>query len=184
MSIARLIYSLFRRVRSVLLLFITISLLFYYTFQNEIDILNSYALNDSLPSINNNEHTIKKSSNLESADLHLSTSDRIDTDRNNNVAVDLADPATLREKNMYFPLLLRESSELIGSNLPLSSLLTYKEKHPVLFEYSLPSQTSLIQDDTRKDRPATQLPPDIDMVKQVKDIFMKSWNQEQTTIEK
>ncbi|CAI4045873.1 putative mannosidase MNL2 SKDI_12G1100 [Saccharomyces kudriavzevii IFO 1802] len=179
MSIARLIYSLFRRVRSVLLLFITISLLFYYTFQNEIDILNSYALNDSLPSINNNEHTIKKSSNLESADLHLSTSDRIDTDRNNNVAVDLADPATLREKNMYFPLLLRESSELIGSNLPLSSLLTYKEKHPVLFEYSLPSQTSLIQDDTRKDRPATQLPPDIDMVKQVKDIFMKSWNQEQ-----
>lgn len=104
MSIARLVYSLFRRVRSVLLLFITISLLFYYTFQNEIDILNSYALNDSLPSINNYEHNTEGSSKLDPPDLSSTGSDRIATDKENgNVAVDLSDPATLREKTSTFP---------------------------------------------------------------------------------
>lgn len=81
MSIARLVYSLFRRVRSVLLLFITISLLFYYTFQNEIDILNSYALNDSLPSINNYEHNTEGSSKLDPPDLSSTGSDRIATEQ-------------------------------------------------------------------------------------------------------
>ncbi|CAI4620674.1 AEL_collapsed_G0036710.mRNA.1.CDS.1 [Saccharomyces cerevisiae] len=180
MSIARLVYSLFRRVRSVLLLFITISLLFYYTFQNEIDILNSYALNDSLPSINNYEHNTEGSSKLDPPDLSSTGSDRIATDKENgNVAVDLSDPATLREKNKYFPLLLKGSSHQIGSNLPISSLLTYKEKYPVLFEYSSPSLTSTSQNDVHKIQPAMQLPPDVDMIKQIKDIFMKSWNQEQ-----
>ncbi|CAI4643129.1 CIC_collapsed_G0036740.mRNA.1.CDS.1 [Saccharomyces cerevisiae] len=180
MSIARLVYSLFRRVRSVLLLFITISLLFYYTFQNEIDILNSYALNDSLPSINNYEHNTEGSSKLDPPDLSSTGSDRIVTDKENgNVAVDLSDPATLREKNKYFPLLLKGSSHQIGSNLPISSLLTYKEKYPVLFEYSSPSLTSTSQNDVHKIQPAMQLPPDVDMIKQIKDIFMKSWNQEQ-----
>ncbi|EJS42785.1 YLR057W [Saccharomyces arboricola H-6] len=177
MSIARLVYSLFRRVRSVLLLFITISLLFYYTFQNEIDILNSYAVNDSLPSINNNEYSTDNPPNLESPDLHPSTSDRITTD-NSNIDLDLSDPATLREKNKYFPLLLRESSDQIGSNLPISSLLTFKEKYPVLFEHSLPSQVSISQDDTHTVQPAMKLPPDLDMVGKVKGIFMKSWDQE------
>ncbi|QHS74802.1 putative mannosidase MNL2 [Saccharomyces paradoxus] len=180
MSIARLVYSLFRRVRSVLLLFITISLLFYYTFQNEIDILNSYALNDSLPSINNYEHNIEDSSKLDSPDPYSVSSDRIATDKeNSNVVVDLSDPATLREKNKYFPLLLRESSDQIGSNLPISSLLTYKEKYPVLFEYSSPSLAPISQNDIHKIQPTMQLPPDSDMIKQIKDIFMKSWDQEQ-----
>lgn len=181
MSIARLVYSLFRKVRSVFLLFITISLLFYYTFQNEIDILNSYALNDSLPSINNNEHDAETSTNLESPALHSSSiSDRISADKgNNNVLLDLSDPATLREKNKYFPLLVRESSDKIGSNLPISSLLTFKEKYAVLFEYSLPSQTSTTQDETHKVQHAMKLNLDFDMVQQVKQIFLKSWEQEQ-----
>ncbi|KOG97770.1 putative mannosidase MNL2 [Saccharomyces eubayanus] len=180
MSLARLVYSLFRKVRSVLLLFITISLLFYYTFQNEIDILNSYALNDSLPSINNNEHDTETSTNLESATVHSSISDRISADKgNSNIILDLSDPATLREKNKYFPLLIRKSSNKIGSNSPISSLLTFKEKYAVLFEYSLPSQTSATQDEAHKVQHNMQLTPDFAMVQQVKEIFMKSWEQEQ-----
>ena len=66
MSLAKLVVATFRRLRSVLVLAVTISTLFYYTFQNEIDILNSYAENEYLPSINNEhlEHATAQTSEL------------------------------------------------------------------------------------------------------------------------
>ncbi|CCF57747.1 hypothetical protein KAFR_0D01000 [Kazachstania africana CBS 2517] len=181
MSLSKLLLGAIRKIRSVLLLCVTISLLFYYTFKNEIDMLNSYAENEYLPSISNSP--IEKNHEIPNL-IHKPTKQ-----------ISLKDPVILKEKNKYFPLLLTSAS-----NDPTSSLLdptaiekshlSYSEKYPVLFEFSLPHFNTA--DDS--DHPA-HLASDLRHLSlqeakfedagslqgnnrlKIKDLFLKSWRQ-------
>ena len=152
MFFGRFVLSCIRRIRSVLPLCITIVLLFYYTFQNEIDQLNSYAENEYMPSINKNvkkEQVDNKSIMINDASTKVSVNGNQVT---STTPQDLSDPAVLRVKNKYFPLLIsKPSKEKYVRNSELDpaswrhSLLTHKENYPVLFEMSLP--TSIVQEE-------------------------------------
>ncbi|SMN20052.1 similar to Saccharomyces cerevisiae YLR057W Putative protein of unknown function [Maudiozyma saulgeensis] len=157
MSISKLFFATIRKVKSVLLLTITISTLFYYTFQNEIDILNSYAENEYLPSINNEhiEHSTAQTSEL------ISNLKSINNNNNNNnnpvdeeqetvisnkISIDLTDPLVLKEKNKYFPLWLKSpildpttKLDLDDVELSRQDLINFKEKYPLMYEISLSS---------------------------------------------
>lgn len=78
--------SLFRRLKNVLPLSVTISLLFYYTFRNEIDILNSFAETNHVP--------------LTTGSGTGSTGNGADAGR------DTLSPAELLNKNRFYPLLV------------------------------------------------------------------------------
>ncbi|CCD24304.1 putative mannosidase MNL2 NDAI_0C06450 [Naumovozyma dairenensis CBS 421] len=234
MALVKLLQSVFRKVQSVLLLCVTVSLLFYYTFENEIDILNSYAENEYLPSIKkeiydqmtlNDEST--KSPNRKPLiaaddDVHLDHHQvgfqDVDPQpldhqikngqksKNSHLNEDLSDPLILKEKNKYFPLLISEPRhdpslvfvpEEDRPDSLMTSLLTYKEKYPVLLEISLPlhfQQSSKIRaqdapdddtnndDNTKKnivqatkfeDGGATQS----NIRSDVKNVFIKTWKQ-------
>lgn len=168
MSISKLFLATVRKLRSVLLLTVTISTLFYYTFQNEIDILNSYAENEYLPSINNDhlEHSAAQTSdlisNLRSVNKPQDGIDLVqqgvqqlpppapakenDEDSSSKTSVDLADPLVLKEKNKYFPLWLKSPTtdptvplDLDDVELSMQELTNYKEKYPLMYEVSLSS---------------------------------------------
>lgn len=70
------LFRFYKRLQSVLLLCVTISFLFYYTFQNEIDMLNSFAENESLPSVNLADNflvdtEVGKNSAIDNVNSHL-----------------------------------------------------------------------------------------------------------------
>lgn len=121
-----IIITVFKRIKADLPLLITGSLLFYYLFKNELDMLNSYAENELLPHItneitdlNNNPDSTsllpidnKFIENAEAAykpvvntypksDKSANTIDK-SKDSNN---VNLFDYETLLEKNRFFPVL-------------------------------------------------------------------------------
>lgn len=168
MGLLNLINLWVKKARSFLLLGVTICLLFYYTFENEIDMLNSYAENEYMPSINgavtNHEvnsqvDTTVKPASEGTEDLPSSKS-AVENDAASTVPAvpliseehtpaeptitDLRDPKVLKEKNKYFPLLL--SSPWRGSmkfqdrwiNPEIDDLTSHKSKHAVLNEFSLP----------------------------------------------
>lgn len=168
MGLLNLINLWVKKAQSFLLLGVTICLLFYYTFENEIDMLNSYAENEYMPSINgavtNHEvnsqvdTTVKPAS--EGAEDLPSSKSAVENDAASTVPAvpliseehtpaestitDLRDPKVLKEKNKYFPLLL--SSPWRGSmkfqdrwiNPEIDDLTSHKSKHAVLNEFSLP----------------------------------------------
>lgn len=126
----------------MIVLAVTISLLFYYTFQNEINMLNSFAENEYIPTTGPNIQPD-----------HKVGGEKVEKDLITNAGstmIDLSDPDTLCEKNKYFPLLLQDASKDpsqrlgIQNNRETSTLLTYKEKHPVLNEVLLPPSFSYI----------------------------------------
>ncbi|AQZ19101.1 MNL2 (YLR057W) [Zygosaccharomyces parabailii] len=181
MSLLRLIQLGARKLQSVLLLGVTICLLFYYTFENEIDMLNSYAENDYMPSINGAaiSQGVEPDSNVQ---------DELPKPKPEAVTIDLRDPKVLKEKNKYFPLLLsspwRGSTRFQDSwsNFELVDLKNYKEKHAVLNEISLPLnfqqippdyaqvQTSVFEDGGHQEKKA---------LREIKQLFLKSWEQDQ-----
>ncbi|EDO17222.1 hypothetical protein Kpol_1035p35 [Vanderwaltozyma polyspora DSM 70294] len=199
---SKLIVSLIRRLRSVLPLCVTICLLFYYTFQNEIDMLNSYAENEYMPSINNelvgstNTNSNSNSNLKDKVDeglasygnskvLENASGDGTSTGDKVSHALDLSDPEVLKEKNRYFPLLISDSSKesLIRYNdLPSSQLqsllLHHKEKYPILYEMSLPkSDTTVSQKNTiivQNSRDDIQGSTDQDMLGEIRKILLKS----------
>lgn len=179
MSIAKVIQSSIRKIRSVLILAVTISLLFYYTFENEIDMLNSFAENEYLPYMK--DPTIS-SDESDSAKLDKELINKAEA-----VTLNLSDPKVLLEKNKYFPLLISDLSKdpstlLTGSNFQdSSSHTTYKEKYPVMNEISLPLHFSYISNDYApvqssyfEDAGQQQN----QMLSQIRQLFVKSWEQE------
>ncbi|CAR28402.1 ZYRO0F03168p [Zygosaccharomyces rouxii] len=133
MTLLKLIHIWVKRVQSFLLLGVTISLLFYYTFENEIDMLNSYAENEYMPPINGALTNHEINSQVDTAVKPVSDSAQglpsskpsaevdvastvpaapvtpqapVDHSPAEPIIIDLRDPKVLKEKNKYFPLLL------------------------------------------------------------------------------
>ncbi|GAV54812.1 hypothetical protein ZYGR_0AS01350 [Zygosaccharomyces rouxii] len=131
MGLLKLVHIGVMEVQSFLLLGVTICLLFYYTFENEIDMLNSYAQNEYMPSINGAATNLEVNSQVgtvvkpasDSIEALPSLKSAAEVDASSTVPaavpvapeahvpaepliVDLRDPKVLKEKNKYFPLLL------------------------------------------------------------------------------
>lgn len=85
-NIIILLFRFYKKLQSVLLLCVTISLLFYYTFQNEIDMLNSYAENESLPSVNFADNFLVNSDRV--LDNNKDINDKINGDIINELQTD------------------------------------------------------------------------------------------------
>ncbi|KAG0668219.1 hypothetical protein C6P45_004920 [Maudiozyma exigua] len=205
MSISKLVGSSIRRLKSVVILTVTISTLFYYTFQNEIDILNSYAENEYLPSINNEhiEHSSLQTSELISNLISVNPApvpampavqqvpklqDNSETHTNNKVSINLNDPVVLKEKNKYFPLWLKASdldpTTQMDIDATLQELTNYKEKYPLMYEVSL---SSLYDDTLIEEHLSTHIvQPDtyqkstsyISDLDDIRSILIKSWEQQ------
>lgn len=179
--------------KSILILCVTISLLFYYTFQNEIDILNSYAENEYLPSINVhspiivNDHNDLIPHNELGIDIETNRDTSNDNDNNVNHQNDLKTKVDLDKKNKYFPLLIpspdtdpslsyhSEDSASSSSHSSSSHPLIYKEKYPVLYQNSLPIDTS---GKLGPQFPQIQSDRDDDMIDKIHDMLVKSWEQQ------
>lgn len=131
MALLKLILIWMKKLRSFVLLGATICLLFYYTFENEIDMLNSYAENEYMPSINGAVTIPDTDSQNNKAERVISNGNKVlpnskppDGDTNSPIVpvahiepplppssaepvfIDSTDPKILKEKNKYFPLLL------------------------------------------------------------------------------
>lgn len=194
---------LLRKLKSFLVLSVTVSLLFYYTFQNEIDILNSYAENESLPSID--VHGQSRGSDISFDNGLSSVTDPLDSTNingHNNVHNNQNDQSedsspklkdiqlqkvNLNEKNKYFPLLVPspdvdpslhyeqyQSSDTSPPLQPLNPLL-FKEKYPVMYEKSFPTD---IADQHIPLFPTILADRDDEMLNKIHDIFIKSWEQQ------
>ncbi|QLQ79309.1 hypothetical protein HG537_0B06570 [Torulaspora globosa] len=176
MSLTKLVRSCIRRLRSVVILVITVSLLFYYTFENELDMLNSKAENEYTPSIN-------AGSRLEDKSGVLDVQRDVISERTRLLATDLK---VLHEKNRYFPLLVSEPSKdpskLLETfnDLNLNALGTYRERYPVLNEASLPV--------SREDGPEFRIQSesfedggleDAEMLSKIRELFVNSWSQQE-----
>ncbi|CAL9737991.1 putative endoplasmic reticulum mannosidase Mnl2p [Monosporozyma servazzii] len=176
MKFQKLLIHFFKRLKSILILCVTISLLFYYTFQNEIDILNSYAENEYLPSIN--VHT--PVTNTDHNNLIPNNELRIPDESNNDNLNDLKTKVDLNKKNKYFPLLIPSpdmdpSLSYHSDDSTSSHPLIYKEKYPVLYQKSLPIDTS---GDLGPQFPQFKSDRDDNMINKIHDIMVKSWEQQ------
>ncbi|QLG72870.1 hypothetical protein HG535_0D05790 [Zygotorulaspora mrakii] len=176
MSLPKALGSSIRRIRSVILLALTISLLFYYTFQNEINMLNSFAENEYIPS-NVSDLTADEQRDMTADEKDLITNVESSTS-------DLSNPDTLREKNRYFPLLLQDASNdpslLLGASnkLDTSALFTYKEKYPVLNEVSLPLTFSYLANDYPRIQTSQYETGDLqrnDLLSKIRRVFSSTW---------
>lgn len=193
MKIRSTLIHFFRRLKSILILCVTISLLFYYTFQNEIDILNSYAENEYLPSINIHTPVLVDGnhdliSHNELGTHYDSTNDNTENIHNSKLK-DSQPKVNLDEKNKYFPLLIPSpdvdpsldyhpedfSSSSSSSSPSQINPLIYKEKYPVLYEMSLPIDTS---GKLGPQFPKIEYDRDEEMLDQLCDIMRKSWDQQ------
>ncbi|KAL2708679.1 alpha-1,2-Mannosidase [Kluyveromyces marxianus] len=97
----KILIHLWRKCRSILLLLVTASILFYYTFENEIEHLNSFAYTDSLPLIQNSV-------------AHNSQTNQASAKSNEEeVSKGLTDKSSINEKNKYFPILLETEDEAV-----------------------------------------------------------------------
>lgn len=136
--------------------------------------LNSYAENEYIPSIN-------AGSKSEGAP---GTPHVNGENKNDVVGLVPTDMKVLREKNKYFPLLVSEPSKdpsklwETSSDLDLSALRTFKEKYPVHNEASRPGsltdeaqvkiQSSSFEDDGLED---------LKMISKIRQLFVTSWSQ-------
>lgn len=148
--------SLFRRLKNVLPLSITIVLLFYYTFRNEIDILNSFAETNHVPTTVETLQTSAKGTHEE-----LSVDDLLD-------------------KNRFYPLLV-SNKDIDPFQDP--RLLTSKGRmgariYPVLNKVEVPvhmissEKVAPIQSDKLVQEGAAH-----DMLDRVRNLFLKSYSQ-------
>ncbi|SCU90861.1 LANO_0D10110g1_1 [Lachancea nothofagi CBS 11611] len=176
--------SFFRRVRSVFLLCGTVTLLLYYTFQNELNTLNSYAETESLPQINKQLPLVPNLAVTDTANspnaatpLPLAVSQDVDEQ--------LLDPKVLVDKNRFFPLIHKQEDTLsIYSELELdgqSDTGPYKPRYPSRYATSFKRPLAL-------NKPAQSLPqlqaPSFspqsssmaqNMAETVKEQFLVSW---------
>ncbi|CEP64930.1 putative mannosidase MNL2 LALA0_S15e00606g [Lachancea lanzarotensis] len=114
--------SFFRRLRSVLVLCGTVSVLLYYRFQNEVNTLNSYAETESLPQINKQVPVLPDTASLAGQDAPNNFGSL--PNAASLVALDeqLRDPKVLLDKNRYFPLIHKQEDVLsIDCDLELYS---------------------------------------------------------------
>lgn len=126
MRLGVIIITVFKRVKADLPLLITGSLLFYYLFKNELDMLNSHAENELLPHITNDITNLNNNPDstsllpidnkfIENAEEAFKPVVNTDpkTDKSANIMdkskdtnnVNLLDYETLLEKNRFFPVL-------------------------------------------------------------------------------
>lgn len=203
MRVKLIFLRLLKKLKSFLVLSVTVFLLFYYTFQNEIDILNSYAENESLPTIDTHGKA-KGSDILFGNGLPSVTNTVEDTNiiKQNNIPSDRNDQnkgsshklnelppqrVNLNEKNKYFPLLvsspdhdpsLHYEQYQLGDTIPPLQPInpsSFKEKYPVMYEKSFPID---ITDKDTLSFPAILTDRDNTMLKKIHDIFIKSWEQQ------
>lgn len=129
--------GLIRRLRSFSILIITGCILFYYTFQNEINQLNSYAANEYLPSINTDAASKLPNSATVTAEKDLKSAKNID--KADEIEADTY--STLMEKNRYFPLLIDSIATDFSLKDKFASFSTQFVPHyEVLNQISLPNQ--------------------------------------------
>lgn len=193
MGLQKFVGSSFRKVRSVLVLSVTVSLLFYYTFQNEIDMLNSYAETELLPQISRPAHlsselgvdSVESDPSLQLSrpaaarpeDIHKSNDQMKQQD-------ELTNPEVLKEKNKYFPLLQKNLDDVADESIrPLKIQepnvpVTFKEKYPIMYEISLGSSYLQVNDKYPKIQNLNFTSTGMDVSKslrEVESLFMESW---------
>ena len=165
---------IFKRIKSDIPLLITGSLLFYYLFKNELDMLNSYAENELLPHITNDlnenintdlllpidnefvknsESTAKPviNTNPDLESLNLKTDKSKDS-----TTVNLFDYDTLLEKNRFFPILQNslDTSDVFNmiSITPSNTIkniksLSRKLKHLIVDKFTWKTSYTYISED-------------------------------------
>lgn len=149
--------SLFRRLKNVLPLSVTISLLFYYTFRNEIDILNSFAETNHVPLTTGSGNV---PDTFEKAPETLSFEELLD-------------------KNRFYPLLISNKdiepfvdTQHLLSEYSTSNLYPMRRKVEVPV-HKIKDKTKLsIQSERLEDEEG--LP---EMQEEVRSLFLKSFNQ-------
>ncbi|AMD20217.1 HDL527Cp [Eremothecium sinecaudum] len=166
----RAILTMEKKARPVILLGIMVCILFYYMFENELDMLNSHADMELLP------HISRDSDGFSEA---LSPAAAAAAARDRGFVEGLLQADVLLEKNKYFPLLLdswEEASSLIKSNqrTSFSKKLKYWELLPrVALQSSLWSSSNdygTIQAD--KDLLVT----DSSKLADIKTAFLQGWD--------
>ncbi|SCU77336.1 LAFA_0A01200g1_1 [Lachancea sp. 'fantastica'] len=108
----KLLISFFRRLRSVLVLCVTVSVLLYYRFQNEVNTLNSYAETESLPQINKQGPVVPNTAFLAGQDAHNNLGSLPNAASPVVLDEKLRDPKVLLDKNRYFPLIHKQKDVL------------------------------------------------------------------------
>ncbi|KAM3161251.1 alpha-1,2-Mannosidase [Lachancea thermotolerans] len=138
--------SLFRRVRSVIVLCGTVTILLYYTFENEVNTLNSFAENESLPQIHKQglppTPEVPAVADWQSADaIAAKPAARVAPDLDEP----LRNPTVLVEKNKYFPILHTSSDLSLYSGEEFQALdsETHKLYYPVRYESPFENTFSL-----------------------------------------
>lgn len=206
--IKRNLTLLLKKIQSVILLCVTIFLLFYYTFQNEIDMLNSYAETEYIPSIQDAHAgpiaNLKLIPPLAAAVVPSTVGMSPDSSQSiSSVSIpsgapptvnDLNDPTILKTKNKYFPLLFadfveaqrfqKEHEVTVEKDKSSTQFSVKKENHPVLSEISLPYSFSQLKSPHSKVQSSNfediTLDPTTDtkVLSHIKNLFLKSWQQE------
>ncbi|AEY95730.1 FACR213Wp [Eremothecium gossypii FDAG1] len=145
--------ALARRTRSVLVFATTALILFYYTVENQIDMLNSYAQTEHLPQISK-----------ASGDSAPTPPD------------DLADPVQLVAKNRYFPLLLdtwRDAPQVHDTAEVRRRAPRYDTLHAKVEIRERPARGMR----GRVQAPVHLLEADDDRLRAIRDAFMQDWQQ-------
>lgn len=119
--LVRIFVSSWKHSKSNLVLLITAGLLFYYTFMNEIEHLNSFAYTDSMP-------LIQKAAHPDTTTVH---------EKEEMDEVDLSKLDVIVAKNKYFPMLFETADQSLkyGDNLPWKA--SYKSFHPIYEKKSI-----------------------------------------------
>lgn len=186
----KLLISVFRRLRSVVVLCGTVALLLYYTFENEVSTLNSLAENESLPQIYKQAAAaapplpLAPPALLDSAndaEPHPPAFEELHLPPDPDDA--LRDPAVLGEKNKYFPL-LHKSDEVTSLYPEFDALDTkaefFKPRDPVRYESPFKNTLSPKPKYPFPRIQAEKFPHSSedavkDTLEAVKDVFMTSW---------
>ncbi|AGO11458.1 AaceriACR213Wp [[Ashbya] aceris (nom. inval.)] len=146
--------ALARRTRSVLLVATTALMLFYYTVENQIDMLNSYAQTEHLPQISKGSDTSAPTQ-----------------------ADELAEPVQLVAKNRYFPLLLdtwHDVPQVPGTAEGARRRAPqYDPLHAKVELHERPARGMR----GRIQAPRHQLEADDDRLRPIRDAFMHDWQQ-------
>ncbi|SCU83417.1 LADA_0C11320g1_1 [Lachancea dasiensis] len=140
----KLLVSYIRRVRSVVALCGTVSVLLYYTFLNEVNTLNSYAETESLPQID--KHIPLVPNGVAVAEIAgLEGLPSVARPAANDAEEELLNLEILVEKNRFFPLIHRQEEVLtLYPQLELeleSEKITDKPRYPIRYASSKNSLT-------------------------------------------
>ncbi|CUS22736.1 LAQU0S06e04874g1_1 [Lachancea quebecensis] len=179
-----MLVSLFRRVRSVIVLCGTVTVLLYYTFENEVNTLNSFAENESLPQIHKQGPPAVPealaAAGWQGADAVAPKQVNPDTQE---LDEPLRNPTVLVEKNKYFPILhtLSDLSLYSGEEFQALDSETHKLYYPVRYEspfentFSLKPKLSLPHIQAQAFSSDSEPEAHQRILDEIKEQFMDSW---------